>query len=270
MSNVILNEYKLSDAYLDILRRYPVLTEAEEQTEAINLYEHDDRQSAEKLVLSNLRGVLYIVRQYSGYGLGYQDLIQEGIVGLMRAVRRFNPYRGVRLFVYSIPWVKAEIQSFIVKNWKIVKIATTDAKKKLFFGLRSLKQKLLPLSLDNVAYISDSLNIDKDTIRAVDQYMSGHDIAIDDEQTVLNLVDNTFTPEEHVLENEYQNHISNISNVLRDLDERSQDIIRCRYLVEPTLTLSELSTKWNVSIERIRQIENKALGTLKLKLPYFI
>lgn len=269
MSSIILNDYQLSREYMDILQRYPVLSEPEEREYSLKLYEDGDRHAAETLVLSNLRGVLYIARQYHGYGLAYQDLVQEGVVGLMRAVKRYNPYKYVRVFAYAIPWIKAEIQTYIIKNWKIVKLATTDAKKKLFFGLRKLKNKLLPLERDSIESLSETLNIDQQTIRDADTYMCSTDVSIDANE-VLYLADGGSTPEEEVLTNEYNHQLTKgIPDALNDLDERSRDIVVSRHLKEPLSTLQELASKWGISMERVRQIENKALGRLRSRLSYF-
>lgn len=268
MTGIVLNDYQLSSEYVGILQRYPVLSEESERKLALKFYDDNDRQAAETLVLSNLRGVLYVARQYYGYGLPYQDLVQEGVIGLMRAVKRFNPYKGFRLFAYAIPWIKAEIQSYIVKNWKIVKLATTDAKKKLFFGLRKLKSQLLPLGDVSIKSLSDTLSIKPDIIRAADEYMCLTDVSTDDNE-VLQLADKSLTPEQQVLADEYQRNIANVTDVLSDLDERSRDIVISRYLKEPQSTLQELSDKWGVSIERIRQIESKVLSELRSRLTYF-
>ncbi len=270
MNSVVFNDTSISSDYQRILGNYPVLDSQTEYTHAVSLYEHGDLNAAQVLVLSNLRGVLYVARQYNGYGLSFQDLVQEGMVGLMRAVRRYNPYKKVRVFIYALPWIKAEIQSYIVKNWKIVKIATTDARKKLFFGLRSLKNKLLPLNQDDVMSISDALEVSKDDLLAVDTYFSSSDLDIDSEDFSVILKTEQDQPDIEILNNEYQNHISkDVPSALLSLDSRSQDIITARYLNDPPATLSELSLKWNISIERVRQLESKALTKLKNLLPYF-
>ena len=270
MQNIISSDCRISNDYLSILNKYKILSAEEEYAHALKLYEGDDRNSAEVLVLSNLRGVLYIARQYNGYGLPYQDLVQEGIVGLMRAVKRFDPYRNVRLFIYSLPWIKSEIQSYIVKNWKLVKVATTDVRKKLFFSLRTLKNKLMPIGPLNLNAAAEALSINKDDLLAVDNYFTSTDLTIDDNEYLQFADSIEKQPDMEVLQTEYNTKLAEIvPNVLTKLDDRSRDIIMSRYMYTPPNTLSELADKWNISIERVRQIEKKALSNLRKELPYF-
>lgn len=259
-----------------VLRQYPLLSADAEYHYAVQLHENDDINAAHMLVVSNLRGVLHVARQYLGYGLPYMDLVQEGSVGLMRAVRRYNPYQKVRLFAYALPWIKAEIQKYVINNWKIVKAATTDAKKKLFFNLRSLKSKLMPLGDDTHARIARELGVPLRDVIAMDAHMHTPDEAleytVDDETTVMLALPapEEAQPEMLLLEAEKEKMVTEgVASALAILDSRSQHIVQARYIDEPAATLQELAQTYGISIERVRQLEANALKKLKKALPYF-
>lgn len=261
--------------FLSTLRQYPLLTPEAEHAYAVRFYETGDVDSAHVLVVSNLRGVLHVARQYLGYGLPYMDLVQEGSVGLMRAVKRFNPYHQVRLFAYAIPWIKAEIQRYVINNWKIVKAATTDAKKKLFFNMRSLKSKLLPLGEDTHARIAHELGVPLKDVIAMDAHMHAPDEALDvtmGEGTPVMLLpapDDT-EPVVRLLGEERERMLGDgLQEAIATLDERSARIVQARFMHEPPATLQALATEYGISVERVRQLEANALKKLKKALPYF-
>lgn len=259
-----------------VLRQHPLLSADAEYHYAVQLHENNDINAAHMLVVSNLRGVLHVARQYLGYGLPYMDLVQEGSVGLMRAVRRYNPYHKVRLFAYALPWIKAEIQKYVINNWKIVKAATTDAKKKLFFNLRSLKSKLMPLGDDTHARIAQELGVPLRDVVAMDAHMHTPDEAleytVDDETTVMLALPapEEGQPEMLLLEAEKEKMVTEgVASALAILDSRSQHIVQARYIDEPAATLQELAHTYGISIERVRQLEANALKKLRKALPYF-
>lgn len=261
--------------FLSTLRQYPLLSAEAEHSYALRLYETGDIEAAHMLVVSNLRGVLHVARQYLGYGLPYMDLVQEGSVGLMRAVKRFNPYHKVRLFAYAIPWIKAEIQRYVINNWKIVKAATTDSKKKLFFNMRSLKSKLMPLGEDTHARIAQELGVPLKDVVAMDAHMHAPDEALEltvGENTAVMLLP---APEEtepvvRLLSNERERMLGDgLQAAIATLDERSSQIVQARFLEEPPATLQVLASKYGISVERVRQLEASALKKLKKALPYF-
>ena len=255
------SQHRLTPDYQRLLNEHPVLSAEEEHTLAVAYADHQDLQAAQTLVFSNLRGVVYVARNYSGYGLPLMDLVQEGTIGLMKAVKSFDPYQKVRLFAYALPWIKSEIQSYVVKNWKLVKAATTDARKKLFFNVRKLKQQLLPLGNSNEA-IAKELNVPLHDVIEMDQYMHHTDTMVDDTLVVYD----ESTPESALIEKQNVAHQQLALSALHTLSEREQDIVQSRYLQEPGMTLQELAQKYNVSIERVRQLEKQALARLKTKL----
>jgi RNA polymerase sigma-32 factor len=266
------------DAYIQSAQRAPLLTEQEELDLARRFRDHNDLDAARALVLSHLRLVIAIARGYLGYGLPHADLIQEGSIGLMKAVRRFDPARGVRLVSFAIHWIKAEIHEYIIRNWRLVKIATTKAQRKLFFNLRSLKQGLGTLGTADVDAMAATLGVKPQDVREMETRLSGHDCALDaspadEEETSTRspahwlAADSSYEPE-HQIEQRARDYLENegLTHALASLDARSQDIIRRRWLSEDTdhaPTLHDLGAQYGVSAERIRQIETRALQKLK-------
>ncbi len=264
------------DAYISAANRVPMLTEAEEMGLARKLRDEGDLEAAKHLVLSHLRLVVSVARGYLGYGLPHADLIQEGNIGLMKAVKRFDPERGVRLVSFAIHWIKAEIHEYILKNWRLVKIATTKAQRKLFFNLRSMKPGFSALGVDEVKAISAKLGVKPEEVVEMETRLSGNDIALDpineDEEDnfapIAYLAADTSTePTERIARKELDRlHDSGLQDALNALDERSRAIIRRRWLAEDdanVATLHELAAEYGVSAERIRQIEAKALQKMK-------
>jgi RNA polymerase sigma-32 factor len=263
------------EAYIDAVGRVPLLTEDEERSLALRYREEDDLAAARRLVLSHLRFVVKVARGYLGYGLAHSDLIQEGNIGLMKAVKRFDPGVGVRLVSFAVHWVRAEIHEFILKNWRIVKVATTKAQRKLFFNLRSAKKRSGWLSHQEADVIASELGVDAKTVLLMEQRMSAHDQAFDvsiddgedDPAPVNYLADMRFEPSCQLeAVEEIQDGTERLAQALRRLDDRSRDIVASRWLQEPKQTLQDLARKYSVSAERVRQIENQAFGTLRKAL----
>ncbi len=263
------------EAYIDAVGRVPLLTEDEERSLALRYREEDDLAAARRLVLSHLRFVVKVARGYLGYGLAHSDLIQEGNIGLMKAVKRFDPGVGVRLVSFAVHWVRAEIHEFILKNWRIVKVATTKAQRKLFFNLRSAKKRSGWLSHQEADVIASELGVDAKTVLLMEERMSAHDQAFDvsiedgeDDPAPANyLADMRFEPSRQLeAVEEIQDGTERLAQALRRLDDRSRDIVASRWLQEPKQTLQDLARKYSVSAERIRQIENQAFGTLRKAL----
>ncbi len=262
------------DAYIQAARRFPMLSEAEEFALARRLREEDDVDAARQLVLSHLRLVIAIARGYLGYGLPHADLIQEGNIGLMKAVKRFDPSRGVRLVSFAMHWIKAEIHEYILKNWRLVKVATTKAQRKLFFNLRSLKASsdtLTPAEVDEIAY---KLGVKAEEVVEMETRMGGRDLALDgspDEEDdnrvapIAYLADSAAEPTQVLEAREYDRLQSDgLQQALAGLDERSRRIVEARWLDEENpATLHDLAAEFGVSAERIRQIEVKALQKMK-------
>ena len=262
-------------AYIDAVGRVPLLTEDEERSLALRYREEDDLAAARRLVLSHLRFVVKVARGYLGYGLAHSDLIQEGNIGLMKAVKRFDPGVGVRLVSFAVHWVRAEIHEFILKNWRIVKVATTKAQRKLFFNLRSAKKRSGWLSHQEADVIASELGVDAKTVLLMEERMSAHDQAFDvsiedgeDDPAPANyLADMRFEPSRQLeAVEEIQDGTDRLAQALRRLDDRSRDIVASRWLQEPKQTLQDLARKYSVSAERVRQIENQAFGTLRKAL----
>jgi RNA polymerase sigma-32 factor len=260
------------EAYIDAVGRVPLLTEEEERSLALRYREEDDLAAARRLVLSHLRFVVKVARGYLGYGLAHSDLIQEGNIGLMKAVKRFDPGVGVRLVSFAVHWVRAEIHEFILKNWRIVKVATTKAQRKLFFNLRSAKKRPGWLSHQEADVIASELGVDAKTVLLMEERMSAHDQAFDmsiddredDHAPVNYLADTRFEPSRQLeAVEEIQDSTERLAQALRRLDDRSRDIVASRWLQEPKQTLQDLARKYSVSAERVRQIENQAFGTLR-------
>jgi len=261
------------DHYIQAVNRFPLLS-AEQETELGRRLQRDnDLEAARSLVLSHLRLVVAVSRNYLGYGLPQADLIQEGNIGLMKAVRRFDPERGVRLVSFALHWIRAEIHEHILRNWRLVKIATTKAQRKLFFNLRSMKPKLGPLTRTEANGIAKALGVKPEEVFEMETRLSGQDIAIDppagdDGETMTPsayLTDSDAEPVQ-ILEREEtaRNRSAGLKSALSRLDSRSRDIIEARWLREDDpATLQDLADQYGVSAERIRQIESKALKTMR-------
>ncbi|MDY0037994.1 MAG: RNA polymerase sigma factor RpoH [Zoogloea oleivorans] len=264
------------DQYIQSVNRIPLLTEKEESDLAHSFREQDDLEAARKLVLSHLRLVVAIARGYLGYGLPHADLIQEGNVGLMKAVKRFDPERGVRLVSFAIHWIKAEIHEYIVKNWRLVKIATTKAQRKLFFNLRSMKSSSSTLQGDAVLAVAQQLGVKPEEVREMETRLSGQDMALesgpDDEEErfapIAYLADPNAEPSEVLAQRQYARlQDEGLHQALAGLDERSRTIVQRRWLAEgDSATLHELAAEYGVSAERIRQIEVKAMQKMRTQL----
>jgi RNA polymerase sigma-32 factor len=265
------------EAYIQTVNRIPLLSAEQERALAVRWREHQDLEAARQLVLSHLRLVVAVARGYLGYGLPHADLIQEGSIGLMKAVKRFDPDRNVRLVSFAIHWIKAEIHEYILRNWRLVRLATTKAQRKLFFNLRSMKSGLAPLTSDEVERVASELRVKPGEVTEMETRLGGREIAFDadrdDEDAyapVHYLVANPDAEPSRVLEAEEQerNKTENLKSALAVLDPRSRRIIETRWLREKdALTLHDLAAEFKVSAERIRQIEAKALATMRKALP---
>ena len=262
------------DAYISAVNRIPVLTVEEEQALARRLRETEDLDAAKYLVMSHLRFVVHVARGYQGYGLGMGDLIQEGNIGLMKAIKRFDPDQGVRLVSFAVHWVRAEMHEFILRNWRIVKVATTKAQRKLFFNLRKSKKRLGWMNAAEVTAIAKDLNVSEREVREMESRLSGRDIGFDapddDDNDHRPPSPGAFLQAAHAdpaLSFENDDHEGNQLEILREgmskLDERSRDILKRRFLGEPKATLQELAEEYGVSAERIRQLEANALKKIK-------
>jgi len=260
------------EAYVQTVNRFPILSAEEERALARRFRDEDDLEAARQLVLSHLRLVVAIARGYLGYGLPHADLIQEGNIGLMKAVKRFDPERGVRLVSFAIHWIKAEIHEYILRNWRMVKVATTKAQRKLFFNLRSMKAGLAPLTRGDIQRVAAELRVKPEEVVEMEKRLSGQEIAFeaddDDEDSYAPaqyLADSESEPY-RVLEAEESARVqaAGLHKALASLDPRSRRIIEARWLKEKeSATLHELAAEFNVSAERIRQIETKALEKMR-------
>jgi RNA polymerase sigma-32 factor len=261
------------EAYIQAANRIPMLTVERERALALRLHEHNDLEAARELVLSHLRLVVSVARGYLGYGLPHADLIQEGNIGLMKAVKRFDPSRNVRLVSFAIHWIKAEIHEYILRNWRLVKVATTKAQRKLFFNLRSMKQGLAPLSADEVGRIAADLKVKREEVTEMETRLGGRDVAFEaddsDEEAYAPVHYLAANPEDEpsrVLEakEEERGDAAGLHSALTVLDERSRRIIEARWLKEKdAATLHDLAAEFKVSAERIRQLEVKAFEKMK-------
>tara|TARA_B100000035_G_C21025578_1_gene566081 strand:- start:1851 stop:2696 length:846 start_codon:yes stop_codon:yes gene_type:complete len=262
------------DLYQQQVQAIPLLTEQEEMNLAKKLLEENDLNAARQLIMSHLRLVIKIARSYSGYGLNQSDLVQEGNIGLMKAVKRFDPSRGVRLVSFAMYWIKAEIQEFVVRNWRLVKTATTKAQRKLFFNLRSMKKTLQPLKQKEIKEIAKELNVKESDVKEMEYRFNGNEIALDyqDEDNedevfrpISYLQDENADPVKQLISKESEsNNLSALSNAIKSIDERSRYVLESRWLnEEKSKTLHELADELGVSAERIRQIEQNALKKLK-------
>jgi RNA polymerase sigma-32 factor len=266
------------EAYLNSIQNIAILSPEEERKLAEDLYYREDLEAARQLVMAHLRFVVHIARGYSGYGLPQADLIQEGNVGLMKAVRKFNPEVGVRLISFAVHWIKSEIHEYVLKNWKIVKVATTKAQRKLFFNLRNKKKDITWLSEEDVKMISNELDVKEDTVREMEQRMSSHDVSFDPYSADDSEEGNTYSPADYltnedsdpmeIVEKEdfARDQINQLQNAISDLDERSQLILKERWLTDDKPTLHELADKYEISAERIRQIEKKAMEKIRTNI----
>lgn len=261
------------DAYLQSISAIPVLSAEQEKALAIQLREQDDLGAARQLIISHFRFVAHIARGYSGYGLPVADLIQEGNIGLMKAVKRFDPSVGVRLVSFAVYWIRAEIHEFILRNWRIVKVATTKAQRKLFFNLRSSKKRLGWFNQEEVETVAKDLGVSAKEVREMESRMSGQDIGFDlrddsDDNApsapVAYLEDKSQGPAEIIEDAEWQEHNkTRLQNALLTLDERSQNIVAKRWLADKKTTLQTLADEYGISAERIRQLENNAMKKLR-------
>ena len=265
------------EAYVNTVNSIPLLTPEQERELAESLYYEQDLGAARQMVLAHLRFVVHIARSYSGYGLAQADLIQEGNVGLMKAVKRFNPEMGVRLVSFAVHWIKAEIHEFILRNWRIVKVATTKAQRKLFFNLRSQKKRLAWLNNEEVHRVAESLGVEPREVREMESRLTGQDMAFDpaaeaDDDSAFQspanyLEDHRYDPARQLEDADWtDNSTSNLHEALEVLDDRSRDILYQRWLAEDKATLHDLAQKYNVSAERIRQLEKSAMNKLKLSI----
>jgi RNA polymerase sigma-32 factor len=265
------------DKYLSQVYQIPVLTREEELELTTEFFETEDVKLAHKLVIAHLRFVVHIAKSYAGYGLPLADIIQEGNVGLLKAVTKFDPNKGVRLVSFAVHWIKAEIHEFILKNWRIVKIATTKAQRKLFFNLRSKKKNTGWLTDEEAKRIAKELDVSVKEVMHMENRLNSADSPFDapteveDNEKAFSpsqyLEDNSFNPEDIAEQKNYEdvNHTALIKNISA-LDKRSQDIIRARWLDDNKTTLNELADKYSFSAERIRQIEATAFKKLKTAL----
>jgi RNA polymerase sigma-32 factor len=262
------------EAYIQAAKQFPILSEEEEFRLAKRFRDEEDVDAARQLVLSHLRLVISIARGYLGYGLPHADLIQEGNIGLMKAVKRFDPSHGVRLVSFAMHWIKAEIHEYVLKNWRMVKVATTKAQRKLFFNLRSMKPGSESLTPTQVADISHQLSVKPEEVMEMETRLSGHDLALetgnDDEDVfapIAYLEDSRSEPG-RVLESRATDHLhgEGLQMALQSLDERSRRIVEARWLSDDPATLHDLAAEFGVSAERIRQVETKAMQKMRVSL----
>ncbi len=265
------------NAYVQTISAFPVLTPEQEKALAERFYYENDLEAARELVLCHLRFVVHLARSYRGYGLAEADLIQEGNVGLMKAVKRFNPEVGVRLVSFAVHWIKAEMHEFILRNWRIVKIATTKAQRKLFFNLRSSKKRLAWLTQEETRAVAQELGVSEQEVTRMEGRLAASDVTFeipndaDDEDgagaPVLFLASSDADPADLVAEADWQSgNSARLATALAELDERSRDVIMLRWLADEKTTLAELAETYEVSAERIRQIEKNAMKKLRLAL----
>lgn len=261
------------DSYVASVKRFPVLTHEEELDLANRFRRDNDLDAARTLVLSHLRVVVSVARGYAGYGLPHADLIQEGNIGLMKAVKRYDPDRGVRLVSFALHWIRAEMHEYILRNWRLVKIATTKAQRKLFFNLRSMKQGLGTLQPQEVSRIAQDLNVSERDVVEMESRFGNHEMSLDPESSddehsfapIAYLAADSESEPDQVLERlEFEKlESAGLKNALESLDDRSRRIIEARWLnSDHAATLHELAAEFNVSAERIRQIEQKAMGKM--------
>ena len=278
MSNALTLPVNLSvgtfDAYLNLVRQMPRLTSEQERELTLRFRDDGDLEAARELVMTNLRFVVHVARGYSGYGLSMPDIIQEGNIGLMKAVKRFDPDVGVRLVSFAVHWIKAEIHEYVIKNWGIVKVATTKAQRKLFFNLRKSKKDIGWLSNNEAMAIAEDLNVDLSDVYEMEKRLGSQDMSFDmpiDESSEdscaypANYLQQHGTDPSVLLENaDWEGHGQDLlAEAMAELDERSLDILSSRWLAEKKATLHELAERYNVSAERIRQLEQNAMKKLR-------
>lgn len=262
------------DAYIRAVNGVPVLSADEERQLAERLYFDEDLNAARSMVLAHLRFVVHIARSYTGYGLPLADLIQEGNVGLMKAVKRFDPAKGVRLVSFAVHWIKAEIHEYVIRNWRIVKVATTKAQRKLFFNLRSQKKRLGRLTLEEAERVAGDLGVTAAQVKEMEGRLGAFDASFDgpandDDDNIIPspaayLRSDNSDPADIVAEQDHQDRSSRqLSSAIMALDDRSRDILERRWLADQKVTLQELANEYGVSAERIRQLENNALKKLR-------
>ena len=262
------------ESYIHAIHSIPVLEAEEEHKLATSLQKDGNLEAARQLILHNLRFVVKVARGYNGYGLPLSDLVQEGNVGLMKAVKRFDPEMNVRLISFAVHWIRAEIHEYILRNWKIVKVATTKAQRKLFFNLRSSKTRLGWLSNDQAEEVANDLGVSKADVLEMEQRLGSHDVSFDlssdqeDDERAFSpsqyLVADAADPADVLEAEEWETYTRDrFQGAMATLDERSRDILASRWLVEEKATLQELAAKYNVSAERIRQLEDAAVKKLR-------
>ena len=262
------------DAYMRAVNAVPVLSADDEQRLAEQLYYDQDLDAARNLVLAHLRFVVHIARSYTGYGLPLGDLVQEGNVGLMKAVKRFDPTKGVRLVSFAVHWIKAEIHEYVIKNWRIVKVATTKAQRKLFFNLRGQKKRLGRLTLEEAQRVADDLGVTAEQGKEMEGRLGAYDASFDgptnddDDNAVVSpaayLHSDNSDPADLIAEqDQQQRETRQLGSALMALDDRSRDILERRWLADQKSTLQELADEYGVSAERIRQLENNAIKKLR-------
>jgi RNA polymerase sigma-32 factor len=263
------------DAYVDTVSRIPVLSREDEQTLAIRFHREGDLDAARQLVLSHLRFVLHIARGYAGYGLPMGDLVQEGNVGLMKAVKRFDPSVGVRLVSFAVHWIRAEIHEYVLRNWRLVKVATTKAQRKLFFNLRKYKKNLGWLSAEETSAVARDLGVSEQDVTEMERRLSSRDVSYDPAPDADDEESTAYSPSAYlpapdadpavaVERAEWDDDVSErVAQAMTQLDERSRSILRARWMDEPKATLHDLADQYGVSAERIRQIEANAIKKLQ-------
>lgn len=259
-------------AYINTVHQIPILTPEEEKQLAERYYHDGDVEAARLLVMSHLRFVIHIARSYSGYGLSQADLIQEGNLGLMKAVKRFDPTKGVRLVSFAVHWIKAEIHEFVIKNWRIVKVATTKAHRKLFFNLRSLKKSSNQLTLEEAEAIARDLNVTVKQVLEMESRLTSYDASFEMQDSDEDegryapqlFLEDAINPADVVEEADWEeNTTSALKEAMDELDERSRDIITQRWLADQKSTLHDLAAVYNISAERVRQIEKNAMDKIR-------
>jgi len=265
------------DSYIQEVNKIPVLTFEEEQEYARRYRDHDDIEAARRMVLAHLRFVVHVAKGYTGYGLALGDLVQEGNIGLMKAVKRFDPDHGVRLVSFAVHWIRAEMHEYILRNWRIVKVATTKAQRKLFFNLRKNKKRLGWLNYKEVHTVAETLGVKPEVVLEMESRLSGQDVGFDlppnaDDEVpyiapVAYLESKSRDPQMEAESSDWTDHNNTLLYAgLGELDERSTDIIRSRWLQDEKLTLQELANRYGVSAERIRQLEANALRKMRASI----
>jgi len=273
---ISLNQDSNLAGFLKVANNAPVLSSEREANLARRFRDNQDVDAARELVVSQLRHVIHVAKGFTGYGLPVADLIQEGNIGLMKAVKSYDPERGIRLVSYAVHWIKAEIYEYVLKNWKMVKVATTKAQRKLFFNLRKSRKTLNAMNEQETLDLAHRLDVPVKTVREMELRMTGTDVPFDgadsdDDEFSTSpagyLPDMRYNPEELAIAAQTSdNNLSSLHNAISDLDDRSKDILQRRWLSDSKATLHELAAEYNVSAERIRQIEKRAMEKMKVQL----